>query len=587
MPNYRATSKEGLERELAIARRARAEHHPCDDGTSALVHELQVHQIELEMQNLELRAAQAELAESTARYADLYDSAPIPYCTFDATGLLIDINLTGARTLGWERAEVLGRPFVGIARVKDPADFFRHIRACFEGAERPVTEVAITTRAAGAVTVQMISTPSHDREGKVVGCRTALVDVTERKRAVEVLQLFGDLVLRIDAFEDTGFAVDELASMLVPGVADLSVVLLFGGATHPRRVAVAHADSSRAGAVRELEQVFPDLPGIREAVTRVADSGAPELVADFLETAAAAAEAAPVLAELAIGSLIVVPLTSRGRALGVLAMATSASGRRYGPADLTLAKGIGRRVSRVLAMAQRYGDALRAAQARDEMLALVSHDLGGTASAIAMAAAALLERSCAEVPGAGSRRQVELIRRSAESMQQMVRDLLDTALIEMGHLRLNRTHVAVVDLARDAIEVVKQSAEQAGVQIVVDAPPRLGVLADRLRMRQVLVNLLSNALKFSDSGAAIRIAADGDGDRVEIAVSDEGPGIPEPDRARVFDAFWHGGRSHGTGLGLAIAKRIIDVHGERIRAENTPGSGATVSFTLPRASLTG
>jgi signal transduction histidine kinase len=153
----------------------------------------------------------------------------------------------------------------------------------------------------------------------------------------------------------------------------------------------------------------------------------------------------------------------------------------------------------------------------------------------------------------------------------------------MGQLRVSRTQVPVADLAREAIELVRPALEQAGVGIVVDAPAGLEVLADRERMRQVIVNLVSNALRFSDRGAVIRLGVCEDGDRVQFTLTDEGPGIPAADRERVFEAFWHGEGSQSTGLGLAIAKRIMDVHGERIWAESSPSGGAALVFTLPRA----
>lgn len=586
MAKYSGMSMEELQRQLEAARRARALGAEPDDQTAELVQDLQVHQIELEMQNLELRQAHAELAASTARYADLYDSAPIPYFTFDERGLVLDINLTGAALLGRERAEILGLPFHLVAKLEQPADFIAHLRRCFGGADRVVSEISMSTPAAGLMAMQLISRQSRGADGAVVGCRTAFMDVSERKRAAEILQLFGDLALQIGGIKDASFAIDELARMLVPGVADLSIVLLFGAERFEPRVAAAHADPQRRPAVRELERVFPRVPGMEEIVARVASTGRAELMPDLSQTFArargekkAVARPAPLLAEMSIQSLLVVPLTARARVLGVLALATADSGRRFAEVDLALAEEIGRRASRVVGMAQLYGDALRATQTRDEILALVSHDLGGTAAAIALAAAALLERKRDD----DGQVQVELIRRSAESMQHMVRDLLDTTLIEMGQLRISRTQVPVADLAREAIELVRPALEQAGVGIVVDAPAGLEVLADRERMRQVIVNLVSNALRFSDRGAVIRLGVCEDGDRVQFTLTDEGPGIPAADRERVFEAFWHGEGSQSTGLGLAIAKRIMDVHGERIWAESSPSGGAALVFTLPRA----
>ena len=117
MPNYQGMTMAELHGALAAARESRAQA-AADDRAGLLLQDLRVHEIELEVQNLELRHAHAALAESNARYADLYDSAPICYCTFDARGSLLDINLTGAAMLGRDRGALLGLPFVAVARIE-------------------------------------------------------------------------------------------------------------------------------------------------------------------------------------------------------------------------------------------------------------------------------------------------------------------------------------------------------------------------------------------------------------------------------------------------------------------------------------
>ncbi|MEJ7732914.1 MAG: ATP-binding protein [Polyangiaceae bacterium] len=587
MPKYQGMTMVELQLALAAARDAgqRRDRVPSSDhDTAKLLEDLRVHEIELEMQNLALREAHAEVAESTARYADLYDSAPITYCAFDAQGALLEINLTGAAVLGRSREALLGLPFVASARVERPAAFFEHVGRCFAGEARVVSEVELTA-AAGPVVMEMVSTPVRAADGRVIGCRTAMLDITERRRAVEVLRLFGDLALQIGGIKDSALAIDELARMLVPAVADLSVVLLFASGGQRAQVAAAHIDPAAEAGLRELEQVFPRLAGLEEIVAAVQTTGRPVLLprargpgAEEVSSGDGAA-----LAALSVRSLLVVPLAARAQVVGVLALGASSSGRRSGAAARALAVEIARRAARVVGMAQLYGDALRATRARDEVMALVSHDLGGTAAAIAMAAESLLAgRKREERRGVG-RGQVELIRRSAEFIQHMVRDLLDTTLIELGRLSVIRTPVLAAEVVAEAVEVVQQVATHAGVELAVDVPEDLLVLADRDRVRQVIVNLASNALKFSDRGAIVRLLVTSDEQRARFAVSDQGPGIAPADRERVFETFWHGEGTQSSGLGLAIAKRILDVHGERIWTETNPAGGATFLFTLPRA----
>jgi PAS domain S-box-containing protein len=580
MPKYQGMSMDELHGALATAREARA-LAAADDRAGLLLQDLRVHEIELEVQNLELRQAHAALAESNARYADLYDFAPICYCTFDEHGLLQDINLTGAAMLGRQREALLGLPFVAVARMERPAPFFAHLERCFAGTERVVSEIEIRA-GDGARSMEMVSTPARGANGEVVGCRTAMIDVTERRHALEVLHLFGDLALRVGGIDGVGFPIDELARTLAPAIADVSLICLFGTDGAPDRVA-AHGARGAEDAMRHLEGTFPRLPGVEQLVARVTESQLALLVPAPGATSPVTDAEASALQALGVRSLILVPLLARAGVSGVLALATTSAERSFGAAELALGTEIGRRSARFIGAAQLYGDALRATQARDEVMALVSHDLGGTAAAIAMAASALLDGEQRKEPGAAGRGQVELIRRSAESIQHMVRDLLDTTLIEMGHLRISVAPVAAADLAHDAEEVVRPAAQHAGVAMEIDVAQGLEVVADRHRVRQVLVNLAHNALKASERGGVVRLSVTPQGDdRALFALSDDGPGVAPADRDRIFEAFWRGEQSRSTGLGLAIAKRIMDVHGERIWTENAPSGGATFLFSLPR-----
>jgi PAS domain S-box-containing protein len=153
-----------------------------------LLHELQVHQIELEMQNDELRQAQVALEASRARYTDLYDFAPVGYLTLDETGLILEANLTAARQLAIPRSRLLKRPFPLLAAGKDREKLRGHLRQVFQSQERQSTEVRLAPKDRPAFFVQVDSIFVQDAAGKGL-CRTSFTDVTDRKRAAEVLRM--------------------------------------------------------------------------------------------------------------------------------------------------------------------------------------------------------------------------------------------------------------------------------------------------------------------------------------------------------------------------------------------------------------
>ena len=153
-----------------------------------LVHELQVHQIELEMQNEELRRAQDLLSESRDRYSDLYDFAPVGYFTLDRHGLILEVNLTGVALLAADRPRLIGKPFQQHL-VKDYADtFFLHEQKVFETGTRQRCEVKLQKPDGTSFDAQLESMAAEDGDGQLIRCRTIVSDITERKRAEETLR---------------------------------------------------------------------------------------------------------------------------------------------------------------------------------------------------------------------------------------------------------------------------------------------------------------------------------------------------------------------------------------------------------------
>jgi two-component system phosphate regulon sensor histidine kinase PhoR len=174
-----------------------------------------------------------------------------------------------------------------------------------------------------------------------------------------------------------------------------------------------------------------------------------------------------------------------------------------------------------------------------------------------------------------------------DSVTQMVEELLELSRIESGQVPLRLAPTTVGEVVIPPTDRLRPQAERAGVELVIqlsDELPR--ILADVDRARQVVSNLVHNAVKFTPPGGSITVAARPDGDEVTISVQDTGVGIPAEDLARIFERFYKADRARsggGTGLGLAIAKHVVQGHGGRIWAESIEGEGSTFYFTLPTA----
>ncbi len=226
-----------------------------------------------------------------------------------------------------------------------------------------------------------------------------------------------------------------------------------------------------------------------------------------------------------------------------------------------------------------------AVRARDEVLRIVSHDLGNSLSAVAVTAEVLLRThltTAAEI----TRQRLQSIRTTAEQMQRLRQDLLDVAMIEAGRLSMDRRKLSPRSVLQDAFARYGPVAAERGVALELNVGEDVrAVHADDARIGQVLSNLLGNALKFTPAGGRITLGMTQLDGAVRFFVTDTGAGIPEHELPRLFDRFWttKAGNPHGAGLGLAIAKGIVDAHNGSFGVESRPGEGSTFSFTIPFA----
>jgi len=227
----------------------------------------------------------------------------------------------------------------------------------------------------------------------------------------------------------------------------------------------------------------------------------------------------------------------------------------------------------------------KAAESRDEVMALVSHDLRNPLSTISMCLSGLRD----EPPPTPDMAKdlVVLAEESALLMSRMIQDLLDIASIDAGRLSLDRTKQTVGPTLRRAVDLHRLIAAEQGISVVADVPSELdrtAVMIDGERIVQVLSNLIGNACKFTDAGGSVVVSAAVLPDAVQVTVRDTGRGIPVDAIPHVFDRFWHarrGAAQRSTGLGLAIARGIIEAHDGRIWVESTVGEGSAFHFTLP------
>ncbi len=228
-------------------------------------------------------------------------------------------------------------------------------------------------------------------------------------------------------------------------------------------------------------------------------------------------------------------------------------------------------------------------QLKDDFVSSVSHELRSPLAAIAGYAELLRTKPLAEISPEKREKALAIIQESTERLAHFINDILDLAKLKAGHVEIRRRPFHVREAVEEVVGLLTPLFDKKQISCTTDVPENMPVFpADPEKIRQVLTNLLSNALKFTPAQGKIRISAKNQSEFVEITVKDSGMGIPEDQKEAVFERFRQvkSGREvvtgqKGTGLGLAIAKGNVEAHGGRIWIESELGKGTTVHFTLP------
>jgi signal transduction histidine kinase len=409
----------------------------------------------------------------------------------------------------------------------------------------------------------------------------------EKRRSSFLAEASAEMTSTLDGAR----TLESVVRIAVPYLADACAIDLRGDDGSIARAAVAHADLEREAWLRELLRARPIDPEGTHPIAVVARTGRATLVnrPDLEEGAqpwTQANEAAWDLLAPPIVSSMIVPLVVGDKTLGTLTFASESASRIYRPVDLALAESLAHRAALAIENAHLYQAAQRAIRSRDEILAIVSHDLRNPLGVIKTLVGGL-RRSLPDEP-ANERvlSACEAIRRSTDRMNRLIDDLLDVAGIEAGKLSVSLAPHDVAALVNEAVNAILPLAAAKEIAIHVDVASPLRARCDRARILQVLANLLGNAVKFTpERGGAIRVGAERDGDDVRITVEDRGPGIAPEDLPHVFDRYWQAKSASraGAGLGLAIVKGIVDAHGGRVHVESVVGHGASFVLSVPLA----
>jgi signal transduction histidine kinase len=440
--------------------------------------------------------------------------------------------------------------------------------------------------------IEMRAYPSGD--GGIVAF---FQDVSARRRSQEANAFLAEASQLLSASSDYTETLRNLAHAAVPRLGDWCAVDVLDDPASTawppniRRVAVVHQDPAKIALGAQMVAEYPTDWNSGAGVAKVIREGAsmfvPVITEAMLQGGARDARHLELMRALQFNSIMAVPIVARGRVLGNLTLCMTESGRQYTESDLALAEDLGRRAGIAIDNARLLRDAEAANATKTEFLRTISHELRQPLNAT-VSFLQLWELGLRGPLTPEQRDDLERVQRNQRHLMSLIEDLLSFTRLEAGRLEIERTRVVMDDALLSLEAMIAPQMSAKGLRFTYQpADPSLVALADRDRMVQICLNLLTNAMRATPRGGRVQMECLASGETISVIVADTGVGIPADKLESIFSPFTQLGRAlnqpkEGAGLGLAISRGLAEAMGGTLTATSAAGIGSTFVLELPR-----
>jgi PAS domain S-box-containing protein len=568
--------REQAENQISDSNIAQLEEYDLEE----LVHELKVHQVELELQNDELRIRQNELLEAKNKYQALYSEAPIAYFTFNKQGIIIDLNQRGADLLGATKKQLLNKPFLLYLPSDSQDKFHLHRKRVLEEAQLKSCKLVMRRYNSAEFDAYLESTviPSLDAGDKAI--QTVILDITEKKKRKEELKIFRkaiesssaiivmtDLEARIEYvnpkyIELTGYSQDELVDenprILQSGEQGADFYQGLWATIRNGNVwnGVFINKTKHGSILKEKATILPikDDNGEIAHYLKVAE--------DFTKESALEQE----------NKELYRSIKEKNRVLEKRNKELERSNRELKETSQQLKKEKKR--------------AEQSNKAKSEFLANMSHEIRTPLNSVVGFSQILENR----IDDPNSQDYLNSIKTASHSLLELINDILDMSKIEAGVLEVQWTYFDLIELLEEMKVIFSKKIDDKGLDLILEFDiSSVEIKLDTTKLRHILINLIGNAIKFTKEGYVKIIVNTTKNDHgklnLEIIVVDTGIGIAKKEREKIFESFsQQDGQSTreygGTGLGLAITKKLTGLMEGRIDLESERGVGSKFSVSF-------
>ncbi len=569
----------------------------------------------------------AELSQSRDQLVGILKGIKDGITVLDEDGKFVFANEAGAQMCGFDSVqELLGA---------DPAELMKSFQILDEqGNHFPLEKLPGRMALAGVqdppevmVRVRYLKTnqerwsiikanPIYDEKKKVRMAVSIFKDFTERKNSEDNIKFLDEASRLLSSDLNFEKTIQRIADLAVPKIADwCSVDVLEAGKSIPKRFAVKHVDPKKIAFADHYAQKYPMDWGGKQGAANVMRTGISELYPIIPEEALKAGsqneEHFDLIKSLGIKSGMVVPLASRNKTFGIISLFSAESGRIFTNADLAFAEELARRAGMAIDNAILFSEiegersknkdalvkmeklaqmAASASEAKSLFLANMSHEIRTPLGAVLGFTEFLNDLSLS----ADERlKYTNIIHRNGQLLTQLIDDILDLSKVEAGHLEVETIETSLPNLIADIKSLMSTRAQEKGLNFLIETSGQFPevIYSDPTRLRQILINVIGNAIKFTEKGfvklsLATKPVDSVRSEQIIFTVEDTGPGISGENRERLFEWFTQADSSTtrkfgGTGLGLALSRRLArSMHGDvELMQSSAKGSKFIISIT--------
>ncbi len=432
----------------------------------------------------------------------------------------------------------------------------------------------------------------HEREQLLAAEQMTRVAAEKAQHRLSFLAEASQALASSLSYETT---LTDLVEMAVPALIDRAEIYIVGEHGQLDPVAVAGVEQlggkllPAALRARPFDTAWTDHPLLQVLRTKTL-AFVPEVSEEYWKTIIQNPDDLTLACGSGVRSLIAVPIQTREHVLGLMVIITMTTGRTLGSEDVELVEDIGRRIAIAVDNARLYNQDLSAIRVRDDMFAIVSHDLRQPVTVIQLYAK-IAEQSMNQADHSDdlTKEAVVQIDIAVQKMSKMIEELMDVAALQVDQpLDLERQWTDLVGLARRVVGAYQYSTRAHTLRLVTDEPQIIGFI-DENRIDRTIANLVDNAIKYSPTGGGILVQITHEQDEHDtwatLEVQDQGLGIPAQDLPQIFTRFYRASnipkRINGNGIGLASAQQIVEQHGGTIAVTSCEGEGTTFTVRLP------